>query len=426
MAHTICIFEDPQYVKLLPLVYTRPVYELRCGILTLRDKMQRAYPKAGTALLCRPYLAEVLKQQHPKIHVNEVHSGNCLLLNGRILADRSLGRKIPLKGEDAVYLSGNTVVAVRMNADTRPSVHHDLSEILHMDHFAEFRRIQVDIELIEYPWQIIHRNGGQIVADFESLSLKGTNRGKVHAGVHLLNKKRIVIDKGAVVKPGVVLDAENGPIYIGKNVKIFPNAVIEGPAFIGDGSLIKIGAKIYENTSIGEMCKVGGEVEGSIIHSYSNKQHDGFLGHAYLGMWCNLGADTNNSDLKNNYGHVKVYVNGAMVDSGMQLVGLIMGDHSKSGINTMFNTGTVVGVSSNIFGAGFPAKFVPSFTWGGSDLMETYDVEKSLEVARKVMARRKVVMTEADETMLRRIFVVTHHERESVIAKTAHKESQTA
>ncbi len=143
-------------------------------------------------------------------------------------------------------------------------------------------------------------------------------------------------------------------------------------------------------------------------------------------MWCNLGADTNNSDLKNNYGHVKVYVNGAMVDSGMQFVGLIMGDHSKSGINTMFNTGTVVGVSSNIFGAGFPAKFIPSFSWGGSDGLETYDIEKSLEVARKVMARRKIVMTEADETMLRRIFAVTHHERESVIAKTVHKESQTA
>ena len=241
----------------------------------------------------------------------------------------------------------------------------------------------VDAVVINYPWNLVANNGNEIISDFNLLTSENKGlkiRGKVYPGVHLLNEANIFIDEGAKIKPGVVLDAESGPIYIGKEAKIFPNAVIEGPAFIGNKTAIKIGAKIYENTSIGEVCKVGGEVEESIIHSYSNKQHDGFLGHAYLGMWVNLGADTNNSDLKNNYGSVKVIINGQQVDSGSMFVGLTMGDHSKSAINTMFNTGTVVGVSSNVFGSGFPPKYVPSFSWGGSDNLSTYNIDKALKI----------------------------------------------
>jgi len=220
-----------------------------------------------------------------------------------------------------------------------------------------------------------------------------------------------VIGEGTKVKPGVVLDAENGPIYIGSNATIFSNAVIEGPAFVGDRSLIKIGAKIYENTSIGEVCKVGGEVEGSIIHSYSNKQHDGFLGHAYLGMWVNLGADTNNSDLKNNYGNVKMVIDGKAVDTGSMFMGLVMGDHSKSSINTMFNTGTVVGVSSNVYGSGFPPKAVPSFAWGGGGELTTYEIGKAIDVARRVMGRRKMELSPVEEAVLRHVFEQTKNER---------------
>jgi UDP-N-acetylglucosamine diphosphorylase/glucosamine-1-phosphate N-acetyltransferase len=273
---------------------------------------------------------------------------------------------------------------------------------------------EVDVQMIRYPWDLVSNNGKQIVADARLLT-RGTSgkriRGKVYPGAMLINRKNIFIDTGATIKPGVVLDAENGPVHIGKNVTVFPNATIEGPAFVGDGSLIKIGAKIYENTSIGEMCKVGGEVEASIIHSYSNKQHDGFLGHAYLGMWVNLGADTNNSDLKNNYGTVKVYINGEPVDSGSMFVGLTMGDHSKAGINTMFNTGTVVGVSCNVFGSGFPPKYIPSFSWGGAEGLTLYDPDKSIGVARRVMARRKVELKEADERLFRKVFELTEKER---------------
>jgi UDP-N-acetylglucosamine diphosphorylase/glucosamine-1-phosphate N-acetyltransferase len=162
------------------------------------------------------------------------------------------------------------------------------------------------------------------------------------------------------------------------------------------------------------MCKVGGEVEGAIIHSFSNKQHDGFLGHAYLGMWVNLGADTNNSDLKNNYGTVKVVIDGTQVDTGSMFMGLVMGDHSKSSINSMFNTGTVVGVSSNVFGSGFPPKSVPSFAWGGSEGMTTYEIERALDVARRVMGRRKVELTKAEEAVLRSVFEQTKNARSAL------------
>ena len=226
-----------------------------------------------------------------------------------------------------------------------------------------------------------------------------------------MNRDEIFVGQGAKVKPGAVLDAEGGPIIIEPGATIFPNATIEGPAFIGEKSLIKIGAKIYEGTSIGEVCKVGGEVEETIIHSYSNKQHDGFLGHSYLGMWVNLGADTNNSDLKNNYGNVKVYVDGGIVDSGSMFVGLTMGDHSKSGINTMFNTGTMVGVSCNVYGGGFPPKFIPSFTWGGAEGLLEYRLDKALETARAVMGRRKIELTASDEELMREIFRETAQER---------------
>jgi UDP-N-acetylglucosamine diphosphorylase / glucose-1-phosphate thymidylyltransferase / UDP-N-acetylgalactosamine diphosphorylase / glucosamine-1-phosphate N-acetyltransferase / galactosamine-1-phosphate N-acetyltransferase len=288
-----------------------------------------------------------------------------------------------------------------------------LSDLYDFPDFEGLVRKEVKVTMIRYPWDLVGNNGAQLRADFAALTagMKEKINGKVYDGAILLNREAICIDAGAKVKPGVVLDAEEGPIYIAKNAKVFPNATIEGPAYIGEGSMIKIGAKIYEDTSIGPVCKVGGEVEASIIHSYSNKQHDGFLGHAYLCKWVNLGADTNNSDLKNNYGNVRVYINGEEVDSGSTFVGLTMADHSKSAINTMFNTGTVVGVSSNIFGAGFPPKYVPSFAWGGAESMTTYDMSRSLEVARRVMGRRKVVMSAAEEGVFRKVFELTHEER---------------
>jgi UDP-N-acetylglucosamine diphosphorylase/glucosamine-1-phosphate N-acetyltransferase len=228
----------------------------------------------------------------------------------------------------------------------------------------------------------------------------------------VLGKKNIIVEKGAVIKPGSVLDAEEGPIYIGKNVTVFPQSTIIGPACILDGSSIKVGAQIYGNTTIGPVCKVGGEVEGSIIHSYSNKQHAGFLGHSYLGSWVNLGASTNTSDLKNNYGNIKVQIGTEQIDTGLTYAGLTMGDHSKSAIGTTFNTGTVVGVCCNVFGTGFPPKYIPSFAWCGTQQSyQTYQVEKAIALARVVMARRNMELSEAEADLLREVYHGTVEDR---------------
>ena len=413
MMKRICIFEDQRYRGLLPLVYTRPVYDLRCGVLTLREKVQRRYPKASISLHSRRYLAELLRQENPNAPVNIIDEGGYLFLNGRVLADSTLPKILPLQGENAVYYQGDTLIAARVNDNALHVLGGDLPDVFEPESFKALSRKEIEVGEVRYPWDLIGNNGPEIVTDIALLRPASGKRikGKIYAGAHLVNRPQIFVGKGSKIKPGVVLDAESGPIFIGDDVTIFPNAFIEGPAFIGNRTLIKAGAKIYEDTSIGQVCKVGGEVEASIIHSYSNKQHDGFLGHAYLGKWVNLGADTNNSDLKNNYGTVKVYIDGKQVDSGSMFMGLTMGDHSKSSINSMFNTGTVVGVSSNVFGSGFPPKSVPSFSWGGSDNLTTYDPDRAIEVARRVMARRKIELTSVERRMLMKVFDLTAGER---------------
>jgi UDP-N-acetylglucosamine diphosphorylase / glucose-1-phosphate thymidylyltransferase / UDP-N-acetylgalactosamine diphosphorylase / glucosamine-1-phosphate N-acetyltransferase / galactosamine-1-phosphate N-acetyltransferase len=411
----ICIFEDEKYRKLLPLVYFRPVYELRCGINLLKDKIIRSFSNPNVILHARDYLTDVLKRDYPNYYVNELppNANQVLFVNGRVLADPHFADKFKYNGKDIAYVKGDDIIAFWASGENLEKFKNKFGTPLTKSDFENYEKVEISAKLINYPWDIINNNGEQIVIDFNILTDgKARREGKIYEGVHLLNEHFIHIEEGAKIKPGVVLDAENGPIYIGKNVKILPNAVIEGPAYVGDGSLIKVSAKIYENTSIGPVCKVGGEVEASIIHAFSNKQHEGFIGHSYLGTWVNIGADTNNSDLKNDYGNVKVYVDGELIDSGSMFVGLIMGDHSKSGINLMFNTGTVVGVSCNIYGSGLPPKFVPSFSWGGAqDGFVTYRIDKAIEVARRVMARRNVQLTEIDEKLFRKIFELTEEER---------------
>lgn len=279
-----------------------------------------------------------------------------------------------------------------------------LGDALTAEAFSDLERVDLPATLIHYPWELVHHNADEIRREFQSLRVGGQILGKIYPNVTLLDEGNIFIGEGAKVWPGAVIIAEDGPVYIAEGAKVMANAVIEGPAYIGPKTAIKIGAKIYEGTSIGEVCKVGGEVEETIVHSYSNKQHEGFLGHAYIGMWVNLGADTNNSDLKNNYANVKVQINDRVVDTGSLFVGLFMGDHSKSGINTMFNTGTVVGVACNVYGEGFPPRFIPSFHWGGASGLVKYDFEKTIETARRVMARRDKELTEAQISMLRHVY----------------------
>jgi UDP-N-acetylglucosamine diphosphorylase/glucosamine-1-phosphate N-acetyltransferase len=416
MTTHICLFEDIYYSHLLPLVYFRPTFNLRCGILSLKEKVQQHYHKAELTLHCRSYLADYMHLRNPGLPVNRISEKSVLFINGRALVDEQFVKKIPLHGEEnVVYVNNDHVVAARVSGAKLKQLKHALSGTYSISDFDGLKVYETDATLIHYSWDLIKHNGRQLRSDFELLKRKQSkfkSKIKKYSGVYLLNEKNIVIGKGTVLKPGVVIDAEEGPVFIGKDVTIMPFSTMVGPAYIGDHSIVKVGSKIYHDTSIGPMCKVGGEIEASIIHSYSNKQHDGFLGHSYLGAWVNIGAGTVTSDLKNNYSQVKVYVNGEPVNSGEQFVGLTVGDHSKTAINSTFNTGTVVGVSSNIFGTGFPPKYVPSFSWGAAgETFTTYNADKAIDVARKVMKRRGIVLSEYEEILFRKIFDLTSDER---------------
>jgi UDP-N-acetylglucosamine diphosphorylase/glucosamine-1-phosphate N-acetyltransferase len=415
----LCIFEDDQFVNFLPLAHLRPVYALRCGATKLRQKIERLFPRSSIAYACRPYLASYLRHLHPDTLVNELSDEPTWFVNGRVLPNSAFQRMVKsFRGVSRLFAQNGTPVAAFVESKALGDIKRRLTEgVVTPETFRDIPSEESDSLLLDYPWGIIHRNAEELKSDFSLLSGKRRSvQGKVHPGVHLVNKRDIVVGPGSVLKPGAVLDAENGPIIIGKNVLVYPNAVIEGPVFIGDGSTVKAGAKIYGGTSIGEVCKVGGEVEASVIHSFANKQHDGFLGHSYLGSWVNVGADSNTSDLKNNYGTVEIELGERRINTGMQFVGLFMGDHSKTGINAMFDTGTIVGISCNLFGSGLPPKFVPSFSWGNtsSSMFSVYRLEKSIETAKRVLARRGVEWSLEYEKLLSHVFTETVSERSRV------------
>lgn len=395
------LFEDEHYLNLLPLVYLRPVWELRCGARMLQEKLPAELSRE-LRFLARDYLAkDHLPAGSSALELPEDEA--VLLLNGRWLLQPEDVARLKELGVNDALVNGDSLLACRARAAELQKYHRRGV----LDSVALRRERQLvdhPARIVNYLWDAIAWNGEEMVRDYREIAPAGQIASEIPPGVHLLNRTEITVGKNVRLKPGVVIDAENGPVWIDDRVTVMANAVLEGPLFVGAGSTIKIGAKIYENTTIGPVCKIGGEVEGVIVQGYANKQHDGFLGHAYLGAWVNLGADTNNSDLKNNYGLIKAFVNGRPVDTGQRFLGLMMGDHSKSAINTMFNTGTIVGVNSNIFGAGFPQKFVPSFSWGGSEQMSAYEYDKALEVARIVTARRKIDFSEGHARIFRAVW----------------------
>lgn len=408
MLPALCLFEDQSCNHFHPLSLTRPVFDLRCGMTSVLEKITRHYGNLSLHLLVRDYLADLTKENHAYARVNQIPTQSCLLINGRFLFENDLP---PVTGEETTWHHNGKIVAARLSAERVAGLAIEKEGFVMPENFAGTPQHEIAGKFLEFPWELVNNNPAEIKKDFDYLNLGGQILGKIYPNVTLLDEKNIHIAAGATIKPGVVLDAEDGPIFIDEGATVMANACLQGPLYVGKKSVIKMGAKIYEGTSIGPVCKIGGEVDASIIHGFSNKQHEGFLGHAYLGEWVNLGADTNNSDLKNNYSSVKVHIDGKMVDSGSLFAGLFMGDHSKSGINTMFNTGTVVGVMSNVFGAGYPDKFIPSFTWGRAESSETYALDKALEVARRVMTRRKQNLTPAQEAVLRHVFEITRSER---------------
>ncbi len=279
-------------------------------------------------------------------------------------------------------------------------------ELEHMIEAGRVRRVDVpEARLLSFPWQLIEFNPDAIADDFERMPFRGqADDCVVYAGVQLVNPERIVIGEKAVVRSGTVLDATDGPIVIADNAVVMPNATIIGPVCVGAGSIVKVGAKILPGTSIGPVCKIGGEVEETIFAAFTNKQHDGFLGHSYLGEWVNIGAASNNSDLKNNYSPVRMWCAGSLRETGRQFLGVLMGDHTKTGINTLFNTGTVVGFNCNVFSSELPGKFIPSFSWGHGHEMVPYDLEKAMHTAATVMERRQVKFSAGHKLVFEKIF----------------------
>ena len=412
----ICIFEDINYANFEPLMFSRPVYDLVCGMTSLKEKILRSYGKVKYSLHCRPYLDAIVKKENPRIPVNKIDDDQCLFINGRLLASDDLIEKLPLSSvEDRVFVNGETVIAAYLSGKNLEYKKNHLNDLFSVNDFNGLPVKILNLQCANYLWVLINLNGQQITSDFDYFvnKLKRLNKiNQLEPSVNLINKENIFIGNNVVVKPGVVLDASGGPIYIDDDAVIYPNAVLEGPLYVGESSKIKSGATIYENVTISKVCKVGGEVEQSVFMPYSNKQHSGFIGHAYIGSWVNIGADTNCSDLKNNYSKVRIKLRDREVDSGSQFLGLMIGDHSKSAINTMFNTGSVIGYSCNIFGSGFPEKYVPSFTWGGTENSITYELPKAVETAKVVLSRRKINFESEEQNLFEKIFELTKSDRE--------------
>lgn len=380
------LFDGNVRNQLLPFTYTRPVADIRIGILTLREKWE-AYLGFATTTVTEDYLCD-------KWPLVEMETN--VLINASFLPSEALVEHIKgLSENEAVFYNDEPLAFFS-------------SEGQEVD-FTQYKITQFTQEVfrIEHIWDIFSKNHDAIRRDFDLVTAGRTSQ-PIPEMVVAFNKEAIFIEEGAKL-PLCSLNATAGPIYIGKDSEIMEGAMIRGPFALCEGAIVKMSAKIYGGTTVGPYCKVGGEINNSVLFAYSNKGHDGFLGNAVLGEWCNLGADTNNSNLKNDYSEVRLwdYETEGFAKTGLQFCGLMMGDHSKCGINTMFNTGTVVGVSANIFGSGFPRNFVPSFSWGGHGGMTTYKTAKAFEVARVVMSRRDIEFTETDAKIFEHIFEET-------------------
>lgn len=389
----IILFDDPAIRQnLLPLTFTRPVADLRVGILTIAEKWRKQMGET-VSYLTQPYL----QQKFPT-----VFGAANLYINGAACPDEQLLASIrALQPGEALY-HGDTLVA--MNGDSLAV--RTAAELV--THAAVGRQECSQCVIIQELWDIFLNNGQQIRQDFEVLTAGRQSQPVNDRYTMVYGEENIFIEEGVKIR-AAVLNAENGPIYIGRNAVVQEGALIRGPFALGEESSVSMGAKMRGDVTIGPFCKVGGEVSASVIMAYSNKGHDGYLGNSVIGQWCNLGADTNTSNLKNNYAEVKIwnYATGCLKNTGQQFCGLMMGDHSKCGINTMFNTGTVVGVSANIFGAGYPCAFIPSFSWGGAAGFEVFQLRKALEVAAKVTGRRNIPFDEAEQAVMTAIFEQT-------------------
>jgi len=380
------LFDGAARNQLLPFTFTRPVADIRIGILTIREKWERIL-ETTTSTVTEDYLS----RKWPMVEMAEN-----IMINASFLPTPEFLSQIEnLKPNQAIFHEEDIVAFFSF-------------EDQEVD-FSAFTQLELegDAFQIAHTWDIFSKNGDALLADFELLT-KNRKSQSIPGSNNVIGRENIFIEVGAIVE-FATLNASAGPIYIGSDAEIMEGCLIRGPFALCENSSLKMGTRIYGPTTVGPFSRVGGEVNNSVIFGYSNKGHDGFLGNSVLGEWCNIGADTNNSNLKNNYAEVRLwdYETEGFARTGLQFCGLMMGDHSKSGINTMFNTGTVVGVSSNIFGAGFLRNFIPSFSWGGTNGMTTYKTVKAFEVAEIAMNRREIEFLEEDRAILEHIFEET-------------------
>jgi UDP-N-acetylglucosamine diphosphorylase/glucosamine-1-phosphate N-acetyltransferase len=381
------LFDGTVRNALLPFTFTRPVADIRIGILTIREKWEK-YLGSTTTTLTEEYLME----KYPMVEMEQNIMINASFLPNAILVDL-----IQNLEQNQAVVFGDEIVAFYTN-DTQEEVDFEQYDLVVYE--GEFLRI-------ENTWDIFSKNDRAIREDFELLTEDRVSQ-PIPKSVNVIAPENIFIEAGAKLE-FVTLNASTGPIYIGKNSEIMEGSVIRGPFALCESGRVKLATKVYGATTVGPHSVIGGEVNNSVLFGYSNKGHDGFLGNSVLGEWCNIGADSNNSNLKNNYEEVRLwsYETEGFAKTGLQFCGLMMGDHSKCGINTMFNTGTVVGVSANIFGAGFPRNFVPSYSWGGASGFSTYITSKAFQTAKIVMARRNVEFTHQDAAILTYVFEET-------------------
>ncbi len=411
----LVLFEDAGWRRFGPVTTLRPVWELRLGCETLAEAVSRKLDHTPDLYEPREELARLVEEGHGGAAVTQLPAkGDVFLVNGRCVG------AVPAEGLDpgrpwSIWNDGDDTVAAKLPASVARAW---LSQSRIDPENFTFRKLialwseegkapKVSIEaasgtLLRWPWDLIRLQAEAISGNLETLG-PGRLHGEVDHRAHLISDDNIHVAAGAEVAAGAVIDASGGPVILGEQSRVMPGAVIAGPAAIGPKSLVRAGAKLYGPLSVGPVCRLGGEIEGCVFIGFSNKQHDGFLGHSLVGEWVNFGADSNNSDLKNNYSPVSVTLHGEAVDTGEVFFGSIIGDHVKTGINTMLNTGTVVGIGTNIFGAGFPPKTIGAFRWGGPDGFELYDFDKFLDTARNVMARRDVRLSQEMTALLRNI-----------------------
>jgi UDP-N-acetylglucosamine diphosphorylase/glucosamine-1-phosphate N-acetyltransferase len=410
-AETLCLFEDEGYRSLLPLVYSRPTYELRCGALTLRERLAAQFPTFNLAGVGRGYLQRVYGLGGEPLHLLR-ESAPVTFLNSR-LVDTTWLPELLAAPLNTTAVAGDTLLAARLSPGLASLVYGYLLRQNSLSALSELRRfssvVQLSPAILRYIWDLIRLSGPQIAADLPLLRARLRPYDGADPQVATYERGQIFASPETRLEGPIVLDAREGPILL-DGARVEPFSFIQGPSYIGPGTLVA-SARIRPQTSIGPVCRIGGEVEASIVQAYSNKHHDGFLGHSYLGEWVNIGAMTTTSDLKNTYGTIKVLLDGhGEVDSGQIKLGAFLADHVKLGIGMNMNGGTVIGTGSNLFGVHTTPKAVPPFIWGG-EVFREYRIERMVEVARKVMSRRKIAMADEYAGLLYAVFRATRETR---------------